>query len=297
LLKGGAAVDLSFLDNPWIVGIGGGLLSGGLVTVGSRVIFSRRADKEYFQRVAGANNEVIFALKPGISEGAIPDHSLMESLIHATARKYRVEQEDAYGVTEIIEDLVKEVMDSSFISSKQKLEFCTQLEKLAMPRRESKIDEVANGLGKSRSELAATYRLNLAQYMSVGLGLLAGLMSFVVLLVLALTKTTITAGSEEGAVSSSLLWSLKSSSTGLFLIPVFLSLTVLLILQIIAFGMPRLRKRKPELTVSELAGQGGSQGNKWELVLKRATQRKRPDTFSKRSGDKEYIERHYLKDG
>ena len=113
--------------NPWAVGIGGGFLSGLLVTLITRVIFSRRENREYLQRVATANNEIIYSLRPSISEKNLPSREILDSLLASTARKYDVKKTDLYDAQRLVEDIIKEIMDSGFISSQQKIEFCEQL--------------------------------------------------------------------------------------------------------------------------------------------------------------------------
>jgi hypothetical protein len=119
-----------WINNPWFVGIGGGILSGLAATWISRFVFSKRDNREYAQKVAATNREVIYSLRPGISEGVIPDSEIVDALIAATCRKYGVSEKDAYDIFDICEELIKEVMDSSFISSTTKIEFCTKLLKL-----------------------------------------------------------------------------------------------------------------------------------------------------------------------
>lgn len=119
-----------WFNNPWFVGIGGGILSGLAATWISRLIFSKRDNREYAQKVAATNREVIYSLRPGISEGVIPATDIVDALISATCRKYGVSEKDAYDIFDISEELIKEVMDSSFISSTTKIEFCDKLLKL-----------------------------------------------------------------------------------------------------------------------------------------------------------------------
>lgn len=118
---------MQILNNPWVIGIGGGILSGFVVTYLSRKLLSKRDDREYAQKVLGANREIIYAIRPGISEGLTPEYEVIDSLIAATARKYGVDKPDLYEPRDIAQELVKEVMDSSFISAKTKEEYCRQL--------------------------------------------------------------------------------------------------------------------------------------------------------------------------
>lgn len=119
--------DMEILSNPWFVGITGGVLSGLLTTTISRWILSRRDSREYAQKVTMANREVIYAIRPGIPEGPLPTFDVVEATIYSTARKHAVEAKDLLNAKEVAEDLIKEVMDSNFISAKSKAKFCSQL--------------------------------------------------------------------------------------------------------------------------------------------------------------------------
>lgn len=59
---------MDILNNAWVVGIGGGILSGLIVTVITRYLFSKKENSEYMQKVSSVNREIIYALRPGISE-------------------------------------------------------------------------------------------------------------------------------------------------------------------------------------------------------------------------------------
>lgn len=126
---------MEIFNNAWVVGIGGGIFSGLIVTLITRYIFSKKDDKEYSQKVSVVNKEVVYALRPGISEGHIPDNEVLSSLINATARKYKVERSDAYQAKQIAEELIKEIMDSSFISSETKKKYCETLAHLVNAER------------------------------------------------------------------------------------------------------------------------------------------------------------------
>ena len=52
---------------------------------------------------------------------------MVDVLISATARKYGVDKKDVFGPKEIGQELLKEVMDSSFISAKTKEQYCERL--------------------------------------------------------------------------------------------------------------------------------------------------------------------------
>ncbi|HCM0798771.1 hypothetical protein ACEV8F_21785 [Vibrio parahaemolyticus] len=166
---------LDFLSNEWVIGIGGGVLSGLIVTLLTRYIFTKRDNREYYRKLDLVNKEVLYALRPGISEGAMPNESVLESLIVATSRKYKVNSKDVFQPKQIAEELIKEIMDSSFISFDTKSQFCSTLSHL--------VDETQSKSDAEESEvkmLNKHYQIKQNQQMSVVLGLFTGATSIVV---------------------------------------------------------------------------------------------------------------------
>ena len=43
----------------------------------SKSIFSKRDNREYAQKISQANHEVLYAVRPGISEGVIPNNGVL----------------------------------------------------------------------------------------------------------------------------------------------------------------------------------------------------------------------------
>jgi hypothetical protein len=176
---------MDLLNDPWVIGIGGGILSGLIVTAVSRFVLSKRENREYLQKVFSANRELIYSIRPGISEGVIPAPEVIESLIIATARKFGVESRDVYGPPELVQELLKEVMDSSFISAKTKEDYCTKLAALAErpqsleTQAEVSVEapEVRATIERVRSETIAEYRQRTTTMMSVMMGALAAVMT------------------------------------------------------------------------------------------------------------------------
>ena len=107
-------------NNPWFIGIAGGILSGIIVTFISRALFKKKDSKEYNQNVRSANNEVIYALRPTISESSFPNKEVIEALIKANSRKFQVNSNDMYNTREIAEEITKEIMDTSFYHVQKK---------------------------------------------------------------------------------------------------------------------------------------------------------------------------------
>jgi len=118
------------LNNSWVVGIGGGTLSGLIVAWLTRILFSKKDQRELAINISAANREILYAIRPEISESTLPSVEVIDALKNATARKYKVEPERLYTISQVVEELIKEIMDSSFISSSTKRNYCESLKVL-----------------------------------------------------------------------------------------------------------------------------------------------------------------------
>jgi hypothetical protein len=165
------------LENPWVVGVAGGVLSGLIVTVITRYLFSKKDNREYAQKIEAVNREVLYALRPGISEGHIPTKDILDSLVNATARRYRVSREDVYRPKQIAEELIKEIMDSSFISSETKKSYCETLTHLVSDP--TPLAEEADAIKVELRIAESEYRAKSAARMSATLGLSAAMITMV----------------------------------------------------------------------------------------------------------------------
>nr|WP_202598863.1 hypothetical protein [Vibrio sp. V23_P3S9T160] len=147
-----------------------------IVTLITRYFFSKKDNKEYAQKISTVNREVVYALRPGISEGHIPELDVLNSLINATARKYRVEKSDVYHAKQIAEELIKEIMDSSFISSETKKSYCSSLSHLVD---DEKSDGAEHAEVIERKVIASELRQKQTEWMSLTLGVIAAILTMV----------------------------------------------------------------------------------------------------------------------
>lgn len=235
---------MDLFSNPWIVGVGGGVLSGLIVTGISRFVFSRRDDREYAQKVAAVNREVTYALRPGISEGHIPNEDVLSSLINATARKYRVNRADVFRPKKIAEELIKEILDSSFISSSTKHDYCETLAHLVSDRPEA---NEAQELVTERRIAESEYRARLMSAMSSILGLTAAMAT------MAMVFTRVLNGKSTSPLGS------------IFdvILPTAIVLMATMVAMLAMIGSKRLREIKHKATLRESNGrsQNGSRNS------------------------------------
>ncbi|KZN34552.1 hypothetical protein N480_21240 [Pseudoalteromonas luteoviolacea S2607] len=132
---------MDILNNSWLVGISTGILSGIIVYWIVNYLFSQRDEKLLAQSILSANREILYALRPEVSEKHMPSSEVVDSLRNATARKYNLESYLLYDIKSISEELIKEIMDSSFISSEVKIQHCNALKELSKSAREEEVSE------------------------------------------------------------------------------------------------------------------------------------------------------------
>lgn len=166
---------LDLLNNTWIAGIGTGVLSGGLVAWVTNKLFSTRDEKELARSIETANREILYALRAEVSEEHVPAVDVVEALINATARRHKLETRHLLKPKQISEDLIKEIMDSSFISSATKRAFCESLKAL-MPAEETELDR---RIQKESEVFVARveYRERLIMIFSLTLGMISALVT------------------------------------------------------------------------------------------------------------------------
>lgn len=115
------------IANPWIVGIGGGVISSLIVFFITKFFLSKKENKEYEQKVRLATNEVVYAVRPLVIDKAIPANDVLAALRSAIAVKYGVKVSDVIGIKQLVSILVLEILSNSFLNSSQKNEYCNLL--------------------------------------------------------------------------------------------------------------------------------------------------------------------------
>jgi hypothetical protein len=159
------------LNNSWFVGIGGGILSGLIVAWLTRILFSKKDQRETAMKITSANQELIYAIRPEISENEVPSVEVLDALRNATARKYKLEPARLYTTKQIVEELIKEIMDSAFISSSTKKSYCESLRVSVPSETETESNNVDNEVFVAKIE----YKEKMTALLSMTLGTIAAL--------------------------------------------------------------------------------------------------------------------------
>lgn len=121
---------MDILNNPWVTGIGGGIISSLIVFFVTKYLFNKKENKEYQQKIKTANNEILYSIRPLVIEKKLPNEDIISAIKISIAKKYGIKQDDLYTEFSLYNDLVMEIMENSFLSSEQKLEFCELLKQM-----------------------------------------------------------------------------------------------------------------------------------------------------------------------
>ncbi|MED4052952.1 hypothetical protein P4654_02100 [Niallia taxi] len=110
-----------FWRNEWFIGICVGIISGLIVFFIQMVVTSKLGRKDYIKKVSYANEEILSLLKSVISEDVYPSITILDSLISSISRRYNVKKSDLNSETDVLDDLIREVFDTSFMSIDKKI--------------------------------------------------------------------------------------------------------------------------------------------------------------------------------
>ncbi len=173
---------LYFLQNSWVIGIGGGLISGVIVFFVSNWIMSRKNNTEYVRQIQLANAEVINILKPYISDNGLPDKRVLDAIISSVSRKYKIKKDELYSITIFCEELIREIIGNVYVSNDKKSEHSRQLSEYINNLELSKT--VNEAIDKSTEiSVRSDYRQRLSKQYSILLSLTATMLTFFALVI------------------------------------------------------------------------------------------------------------------
>lgn len=164
---------IELLNNPWVTGIGGGIVSSLIVFFVTKYVFGKKENREYVQKIRTANNEILYSIRPLIIEKKLPTVDIFSAIRISIAKKYGIKQEDLYNAFSLSNDLITEIMGNSFLSSEQKLEFCGLLNQINNKQETNNKIEVVYIQG--RNSLSSKYSSMLLALSSFGMVLISTL--------------------------------------------------------------------------------------------------------------------------
>jgi uncharacterized membrane protein len=140
---------ITFLNNSWVSSI----ITGLLVYYVTEIFKAFREKKSYMEKVFQANREMFHTIKFSIPEATLPNPEILRAIHKSTAKRYGVDLVDMESVPVVLEDLVKEIMDSNFLPHDTKLDYSGQL--LELRQQVLKLPEEAKSIpvsSESRSK-------------------------------------------------------------------------------------------------------------------------------------------------
>lgn len=165
---------VDILYNPWVTGIGGGIISSLIVFFITKYCFTKKENKEYLQKIKTANNEIFYSIRPLIIEKKIPTIEILTAIRISLAQKYGLKKEDLYNELSLYNDLITDIMSNSFLTSEQKLDFCELLKPMNA------------GVIEKNQEIEYVYKYSLsARYSSILLSITSFFMVLVSTLLIA----------------------------------------------------------------------------------------------------------------
>lgn len=108
--------------------------------------------KEYKNRVEIANSELNKTLKNYISEGETPSVSLIKALCMAYSKSYKIKFKDINNLENVINRLIREIFETSFLPSSQKSKISEELLELKESSANSKLLNDSNNEANDDNE-------------------------------------------------------------------------------------------------------------------------------------------------
>jgi hypothetical protein len=203
---------MEILNNPWVIGIVGGIISGLLVYLFTYYLLSRKQNKEYSQRVSTANKALLHTIRPLIVQKKIPSKTITESIIESIAREHKVNTRDILSVQLLVDDLIKEVMENAFLDSIQKLSVSNKILKINSDKSKSI---------RSLKKVIFQKDIMSSRYMSLILSITVSTIIFVILLFESLNNPKLVELRESGKFPEMSTLSIVGIMLGLVLIILF----------------------------------------------------------------------------
>ncbi len=169
----------TIINNPWVVGIVGSVVSGLAVFLITGALIAKREGNEIRQRIQTANSEILHSLRLLIPEKVPPPLGLIDSMLRSSAKKHALKKEDLPSARVLAEDIITEIMSNPFLSPKHKIEYCEFVLQIA---RDDQLDSSAQGGAPHLAETGSfkekgrrdiSIVLGVATFSSVLLGILS----------------------------------------------------------------------------------------------------------------------------
>jgi hypothetical protein len=170
----------SIINNPWVIGIVGSVVSGFAVFLITGALIAKREGNEMRQRIQTANSEILHSLRLLIPEKVPPPIGLIDSMLRSSAKKHALKKEDLPSARVLAQDIITEIMSNPFLSPKYKVEYCEFVLRIAHddhmdPSARGGVlpDLAEKGSFKEKGRRDVSIVLGVATFSSVLLGILS----------------------------------------------------------------------------------------------------------------------------
>lgn len=118
----------NILSNSWVQSIVAGIIVSGIF----ELINYLKEEKDYIKRVKNANEEFYTLILGILAENKVPEISILKRSLKGIAVKHTVKYSDISNVDHIFNLIVKETMQSNFLTYETKLELCNKLDVIVL---------------------------------------------------------------------------------------------------------------------------------------------------------------------
>lgn len=176
-----------FLQNSWVVGIGGGIISGIVVYIFTNWLYKRKDNSKYLEQINRANADIIHTLKPYVAEIGLPEKEIVDAIIVSTARKYNVKSDELYSIRIICEELIREIIENAYVSSEKKQEYSLQLKNYLHILEDENlksflISDIEKEIRVTKIRKETNYKNKIATMLSIMLAVMTGSITVLVFL-------------------------------------------------------------------------------------------------------------------
>jgi len=110
---------MDILTNTWLIQFGSSFLAGIFILIISTLGLRKKRIKEYSQNVLNINSEIISSYRPLVAKDEPLNKENVEIIIRSMARKYTINEDDLYNYETLIEDIIREIQLSSYLTTEE----------------------------------------------------------------------------------------------------------------------------------------------------------------------------------
>lgn len=162
-----------FLQNNWVFGVCTSLISSAIFYFLTTWLSFKISKRDYSKRIEAANSKVILILKSYLVNNSLPTLNVINAIIASVSREFGVKPIDLYSISIICEELIRQIIENTYISSEIKNNYIKNLMEV--------LDDNADNVDPKTYLPADLYVFNktidLAFSLCVGLVIIVGIMS------------------------------------------------------------------------------------------------------------------------